>query len=205
MAQLCQGEKPPESRVGLSFGAFRTRLVFVDRGTVDLEEVAIGGSFERKLNKQVTFQVSCGGIIYGRLGGPTAQPLHGMFVGAGVSWSVLNQKGAIPFVMTGLSVSASLAVPERGGDDGFYALDFRGWVTAGYTFAKRFTAYGVGRLFGGPIALVEGGSTTARGTDQYHFQLGAGLVVGLPGGFDLSAELVPLGERRVSAGIGASF
>ena len=204
MAQLCHGEKPPESRVGLSFGAFRSRLVFSDRRFLDLEELAFGGSFERKLSKTVTFQVSAGGITWARIGGPGAATLHGMFVGAGASWSVRDQKGAIPFVMIGLSVAASLAVPERGGDDGLYALDIRGSVTAGYTFAKRFTPYVVGRLFGGPVVFVDRGDTTV-GTDIYHFQLGAGFVVGLPGGFDLSAELVPLGEQRVSAGVGYSF
>lgn len=201
---MCHGEKPPESRVGLSFGAFRSRLVFTDRGFLDIEEWAIGASFERKISKRVTAQISGGGIGYARIGGPGAQPLRGFFLGGGVAWSVIDQKGAIPFVMIGASVAASLAVPEHGGDDAFYALDIRGSVTAGYTFAKRFTPYAVGRLFGGPVLLAERGKSYA-GTDIYHFQLGVGFVVGLPGGFDLSAELIPLGEQRVSAGIGYSF
>jgi hypothetical protein len=204
LAQKCHGDKPPESRVGLSFGAFRSRLIFTDRGFLDLEEVALGASYERKLSKTVTFQISGGGIAYGRLGGPGAETLRGFFAGAGASWAVVDQKGAIPFVMIGVSLAASLAVPERGGDDALYALDIRGSVTAGYTLAQRFTPYLVGRLFGGPVVFVERGRAWA-GTDIYHFQLGAGLVVGLPGGFDLSAEIVPLGEQRVSAGVGYSF
>ena len=204
MAQRCHGEQPPQSRVGLSFGAFRTRLVFAERGFLDLEELAAGVSFERRLSKQVTLQLSGGGIGYARLGGPAAETLRGFFAGAGVSWSVLDQKGAIPFVMIGLALAGSLAVPGRGGDDALYAFDLRGSVTAGYTLAKRWTPYLVGRLFGGPAFLAERGRTYV-GTDVWHFQLGAGLVVGLPGGFDLSAELVPLGEQRVSAGLGYAF
>lgn len=204
MAQKCHGDKPPESRVGLSFGAFRSRLVFTDLGFLDLEEVAFGASYERKLSKKVTFQISGGGIAYARLGDRNAETLRGFFAGAGVSWAVLEQKGAIPFVMIGVSVAASLAVPDRGGDDALYALDIRGSVTAGYTLAERFTPYAVVRAFGGPVAYAQDGRTSA-GTDIYHFQVGAGFVVGLPGGFDLSAELIPLGEQRVSAGVGYSF
>ncbi len=204
MAQLCHGEKPPDSRVGLAFGAFRSRLSFAERGFLDIEEMALGASFEKKLSKRVTLQVSGGGIAFARLGAPGAEVLRGLFAGVGASWSIVDQKGPIPFVMVGASVAVSLAVPSRGGDDALYAADLRGSVTAGYTFAKRFTPYLVGRAFGGPVVAVEGGRSDV-GTDIYHFQVGAGLVVGLPAGFDLSVELVPLGEQRVSAGLGYSF
>ncbi len=204
MAQLCHGDKPPDSRVGLSFGAFRSRLVFSELGFLDIEELALGLSFEKKLSKTVTFQISAGGIAFARVGGPGADVMTGFFAGAGVSWSVLEQKGARPFVMTGLSLSGSLAVPGRGGDDALYAFDIRGSVTAGYTLAQRFTPYAVARLFGGPVILAQQGHSHL-GTDIYHFQLGAGFVVGIPGGLDLSVEVIPLGEQRVSAGLGYSF
>lgn len=194
-------------RVGLSFGAFRTTLVFAGRGPqplYSLEELALGASYERRVSKTLTVQVSGGGIGYARVGGPGHERLRGFFGGAGLSWSVRDEKGWRPFVMVGASLSASLATPERGGDDALYALDLRGSVTAGYTFWKRFTPYAVARLFGGPVAQVEGGRTFV-GTDLFHAQLGAGFVVGLPQGFDLSAELIPLGEQRVSVGVGRSF
>ena len=60
------------------------------------------------------------------------------------------------------------------------------------------------RFFGGPVFLEQSGVTT-WGSDVYHVQLGAGSVVTLPAGFDLSVELIPLGEQRVSAGVGYSF
>lgn len=201
MAQKCHGDKPPESRVGLSFGAFQSRLIFPERGTLTLEEAAVGASFERKMSKTVTFQVNGGGIAYARIG---ARKLQGAFAGFGVSWSLRDEKRLLPFVMVGVSVAASLAVPAQGGDDSLAALDVRGSLTAGYTFFQRLTPYAVVRLFGGPAVLSERGRSLV-GTDLYHFQLGAGLVLGLPGGFDVSAEIVPLGEQRVSAGVGYSF
>lgn len=197
--------------MGLSFGAFRTTLVFAGRGNgplgaglFPLEEMALGASYERRLSKKVTLQLSGGGIGYARVGGPGNDVLKGFFGGAGLSWSVRDEKGFLPFVMVGASLSGSLAIPDRGGDDALYALDIRGSVTAGYTFWKRFTPYAVGRLFGGPVAHVVS-RQTFTGTDLYHFQLGAGFVVGLPWDFDLSAELIPLGEQRVSLGVGRSF
>jgi len=204
LAQKCHGDKPPQSHVGLSFGAFQTRLIFSDRGLLNLEEAAVGASFERKLSKTVTVQVNGGGIAYARIGGPTTRKLQGAFGGFGVSWSLRDERGLLPFVMVGASVAASLAVPEQGGDDSLTAFDVRGSVTAGYTFFGRLTPYAVVRAFGGPAVLTEKGHSFV-GTDIYHFQIGAGLVLGLPGGFDLSVELVPLGEQRVSAGIGYSF
>jgi hypothetical protein len=203
LAQKCHGDKPPESRIGLSFGAFRSRLIFPS-GNVEIEEWAIGAAFERKATKKITIQVSAGGIGYARVGGPTTPLLRGFFLGFGASWAIVEQKRFIPFVIIGISVAASLAIPEWGGDDGLYSSDFRGSVTAGYTLGDRFSPYLVARAFGGPMFRVQQGRAEP-GTDGYHFQLGFGFVVGLPGGFDLSAELVPLGEQRVSAGIGHSF
>lgn len=201
MAQKCHGDKPPANHAGLSFGAFRSRLIFTGAQLLDLEEAAVGFAFERRLSAKVTVQVSLGGIVYARIDG---EPLRGLFVGGGASWAIVPQKGAIPFIMLALSIAASFAGPERGASQALYALDFRGSVTAGYTLGKRWTPYAVGRIFGGPVVLVDRADTRV-GTDIYHFQLGAGLVVGLPGGFDLSAELIPLGEQRVSAGVGHSF
>jgi hypothetical protein len=80
------------------------------------------------------------------------------------------------------------------------AVDFRAAVSAGWTLWERFTPYAVGRVFGGPVFY--GG---AIGTDAYHVQLGAGFVVGLPLGLDLNFEIVPLGEQRLSGGIGFTF
>ena len=43
------------------------------------------------------------------------------------------------------------------------------------------------------------------GTDIYHYQVGAGIAVSLLQRFDAFIEGAPLGERRISAGLGVSF
>jgi hypothetical protein len=80
------------------------------------------------------------------------------------------------------------------------AVDARAALVVGYTVFDRLTPYAVARAFGGPVFYAG-----LSGGDRYHYQVGAGLVVGLPGGFDLSAEVVPLGEQRLTAGVGFSF
>ncbi len=200
----CSGNhhaEPPKNRTGVSFGAFRTLINVGDLGQLSLEEAALGISFERRLSPSITFQVNAGGIAYGSLSGTR---FEGGFLGVAASFSVLEQKRFIPFVILGAALSFSHApLPNR---MRLYAGDVRGSVTAGYTFLERFTPYAVGRLFGGPVALVDHAQHTITwGTDAYHFQLGVGLVVLLTAGFDFSFEIVPLGEQRVSAGLGYSF
>jgi hypothetical protein len=204
LALQCSGEhgEPPKNRFGLSFGAFQTRLVLGDLGTVALREAAVGASFERRLSPKLTLQLNGGAIVSGQLF-TSSLLFRGAFVGGGASFSLVDQKGAIPFVMLGVSLSFSYSSwPET--NDGLFAGDVRGAVTAGYTLGGRFTPYVVGRAFGGPVVLTDK-DRTRLGTDLYHFQLGAGLVVSLPAGFDLSVELIPLGEQRVSAGVGYSL
>jgi hypothetical protein len=196
------------NRVGLSFGAFRSLLSF-GRGTqaVPVEEAAVGLSYERRMSPKLTLQVNAGGIVGGTIalasnpvepGSP--EHLAGGFVGGGLSFTALEQAGAIPFVMLGAALSSSLVrLPFQ---RNLFAADLRASVTAGYTLGGRWTPYLVARAFGGPVVDVSAG---AVGGDLYHYQFGAGLVVGLPGGLDLSAEIVPLGEQRLSAGVGFSF
>ena len=100
-----------------------------------------------------------------------------------------------------LSGAGSVALSTmRAAETNYVGIDFRVGLAAGWTFFERLTPYAVVRAFGGPVFY-----GSELGTDAYHVQLGAGLVVGLPFGFDLSAEIVPLGEQRVTAGLGYSF
>jgi hypothetical protein len=203
LALQCSGEghAPPTNRVGLSFGAFQTKLVFGDLGTVLLDEAAVGLSYERQLSKKTTLQLSGGGIALGHIVDQDTS-FHGGFLGAGLSWNLVDQKGWIPFVMIGASASFSVAGYSRQSTT-VIAADVRGSATVGYS-ESGFTPYAVARLFGGPVVLSRPGGTSL-GTDQYHFQLGLGLVLTLPEGFDFSVEIVPLGEQRLSAGLGYSF
>jgi hypothetical protein len=185
--------------VGLNAGAFRTTLVFGNGERVGLRQLATTAGFEWRINSRVTLSLGAGALVLGELATPTeafraAPGFAGSFAAA---FTVVEQKGAIPFVMLTGQASSS-AVPTTAGT--YVAIDLRASVVAGYTLFERFTPYLTARAFGGPVLWR--GST---GTDLYHYQFGLGAVVGLPAGFDLSAEVVPLGEQRVSAAVGYSF
>jgi len=181
--------------VGATFGAFRTTLLFSDGTTPRLEQLAVSASLEYRVSDRITLVGAGGALIRGQLGGAPTTP--GAVGSLAISMLVLEQGTWSPF----LQVSGSLALSTmRAADTNYVAIDFRAGLAAGWTLFDRFTPYAVVRAFGGPVFY---GSAT--GTDAYHVQLGAGFVVGLPLGLDLSAEIIPLGEQRVTAGLGVSF
>ena len=135
-------------------------------------------------------------MIAGTLGGGADQP--GRRGEPRRSRGLLLEQGTYsPFLQLSGSVALSAM---QGPADHYVAIDFRAGLAAGWTFFERLTPYAVVRAFGGPVFY-----GPALGTDAYHVQLGAGLVLGLPLGLDLSVEVIPLGEQRVTAGLGVSF
>ena len=186
-------------RVSISGSAFRSTLIFSNTESVKIEQIAAIASFEMRATKNLTWQVAAGGLLAGKLttwDGPHNTGGGGV-VSGGVSWNVLESSGAIPFVMISASASVSLMPTYAGLYSG---IDLRAAAAAGYTFFDRLTPYLTVRGFGGPVFWRQ-----QVGTDVYHFQVGVGLVLGLPAGFDLSAELIPLGEQRVFLGLGYAF
>lgn len=160
-----------------------------------LQQLAASASLEYRLSERVTLVGAGGGLVLGELGGLPTSP--GGVGSLGVSWLLLEQGTWSPFVQ----LAGSLAMSGmKVLDTTYLALDLRAALSAGWTLWNRFTPYAVARVFGGPVFY---GAET--GTDAYHVQLGAGFVVGLPIGLDLSAEVIPLGEQRVTAGVGLSF
>jgi len=125
---------------------------------------------------------------------------------------LLDGRGALPFLLFGVSGGGSGAstrsMPMAGRtppSSGFlYAFDIRLGLTVGKTFWEVLSPYAAVRAFGGPVLWKLAGETQL-GTDQRHFQIAAGLVSSLPRGFDLYAELAPLGERAVTIGGGVGF
>ena len=87
---------------------------------------------------------------------------------------------------------------------GYLAGDLRLSVVVGKTFFQALSPYAVLRGFGGPIWWQIRGRDVL-GTDAYKFQIGAGLSVTMPRGFDAFIEGVPLGEKALSTGLGYSF
>ena len=180
--------------MGATFGAFRTLLLFVDENR-KLEQLAVSASLEFRAHERITIVAAGGAMIMGTLGGVPTSP--GAVGSLALSALVLEQGTWSPF----LQVSGSMALSTmRVAGTNYVAIDARAGLACGWTLWDRFTPYAVARVFGGPVFY---GPTT--GTDAYHVQLGAGFVVGLPAGFDISAEIIPLGEQRVTAGIGFSF
>lgn len=180
--------------MGATFGAFRTKLLFTDaqRG---LEQLAASVSLEYRASERVTLVGAAGALIMGRLGDVPTTP--GGVGSVALSYLLLEQGQWAPFVQLSGSVAVSAM---RAAETNYVAIDLRAGVAAGWTFLERITPYAVVRAFGGPVFY-----GSAIGTDAYHVQLGAGLVVGLPLGLDLSAEIIPLGEQRVTAGLGFTF
>lgn len=182
--------------MGGTFSGFRTTLVFDGAAQVPVEQLAASASFEWRASERWSLVAAAGGIAYSRLGGGR-QGAGGVGSGA-VSFLALEQGRWWPFLQLAFSLSVSGA--SAGSAPSLVAVDGRLGLVVGYTFFERVTPYAVARAFGGPV--FSGGRT---GTDLYHYQVGGGVVVGLPLGLDLSAEVVPLGEQRFTASLGVSF
>jgi hypothetical protein len=144
-------------------------------------------------------QLGAGGVIAGTLQlSDRVYPLGpGGTASAGVSYLLVEPKRFVPFVMLSGSLSGTSTATPLGP---YWALDVRAAVAAGWVLFQRVSPYVVARAFGGPVMW-----RGLTGGDAYHVQLGGGLVLGLPFGFDLSAECVPLGEQALSASVGYAF
>ena len=87
------------------------------------------------------------------------------------------------------------------------AADLRLGATAGWVLWKRVVPYAALRVFGGPVSWPADPDSSAPigGTDRRHFQLGGGVSAIVTSALYLTAEWTPLGERAMSAEIGARF
>lgn len=181
--------------MGAAFGATRTLLLFSDGTNAWLEQIAASASFEWRVSDAITLVAAGGGLIAGRLGEFETSP--GGVGSVSISGVLLEQGEYTPFIQLSASAGASVMTVAN---STYVGVDIRGGFVVGWTLWQRFTPYGVARVFGGPVFW-----RGAVGTDAFHLQLGVGAVVGLPASFDLFAELIPLGEQRLSAGVGFSF
>jgi hypothetical protein len=138
--------------------------------------------------------------------GVSSSSSPGPLGGLTASFRPLDEGAVAPFVLLSASAAASLAwttAPGGGASTTFTAFDVRLGAAAGKTIANVVTPYVLARAFGGPVLWsIAGASVT--GTDAYHYQLGAGLVV-RAGRLDVVAEGVPLGERAVVVGVGVAL
>jgi hypothetical protein len=180
---------------------------------IDIQRYAVTAGVEYRLSPQSTFG---GGVGAGLGGVMTIGPERfriepGWLLTLSYSRRILDGAGRLPFLVFGVSGGASGAgthqelVPAAKAEDAtLYALDVRVGLTLGKTFWNTLSPYVAARAFGGPVIWSYAASTVVTG-DLYHVQLGLGAVTALPRGFDLFAEVVPLGERAVTVGGGKSF
>ncbi len=161
------------------------------------------------MSNRWTFDATLGLALGGSLG-VDAQSFDiapGGLVALSVSYRLVDDRGAAPFVLFSLSAAASYAVTTPTGSSSasssLVATDLRLGVTVGKTFARIFTPYLAARVFGGPVFWTYAGQD-ATGTDAYHYQVGAGVSLAL-GRWNIHAEGDPLGEVTVSGGVGFAF
>lgn len=202
LAQRCTGkhqepEERPKTRFALGVAGAQTTLLLF--GRVRVEQLAATAVLQLHVGARGTLSFGGGALLGGTLFSDLGQ-YHlgpGGTTSVGYSQLLLEPRGAVPFVQLSGSLAMTQA-PTRAGP--YTAIDARAGVAAGWLLWDRFSPYATLRVFGGPVFW-----NGAMGGDLYHFQLGAGFVLGLPGGFDLVAECVPLGEQSLSAGLGFSF
>ncbi|MBK7860500.1 MAG: hypothetical protein IPJ65_18205 [Archangiaceae bacterium] len=164
------------------------------------EKVAVSAGFEQHLGDRHTFVAGAGAVVAGSLEYPDRRHYElgtGATAWVGYGFLIVRPKGAVPFVSASATLSGAWA-PTRLGD--YVAVDLRAAATMGWVLYDRFSPYLAARAFGGPVFW----ASRVSG-DAYHYQLGAGFVLGLTGGLDLTCEIVPFGEQSLSLGMGLSF
>ncbi|MGZ3416284.1 MAG: hypothetical protein ACXVEE_00390 [Polyangiales bacterium] len=180
--------------MGASLGMFDTTIVFPER-RASLREEAVAVSLDRRLGERTTFQLSLGAVVSGRIEDTTIEP--GPLASIAFSYRLVDESKSKPFVIGTFSFAASRS-PD------LFAADGRLGVAVGKTFARTFAPFAIARVFGGPVRWRHEGETFVGG-DSHHYQLGLGALFIAGRGIDASLEIAPLGERRVSAGLGAAF
>jgi hypothetical protein len=213
----CSGDDPePEARAGGpsrfrvagGYSVFATDLSFASGADAYIERRAATASLSYRLSDAISLQVGAGATLGGRFvfrqDRFTFDP--GWIASVAGTYRVYGKTRSDPFVIIGGAVAASGAATRdaAGATEDMFAFDLRISAIAGKTFFDILSPYVALRAFGGPILWKYRGEDQVGG-DKYHFQVGAGLLVALPGKFDAFAEVVPLGERAATLGLGYSF
>lgn len=198
---------PRRFHASASYSVFGTDLSFGSQGAF-IERRAATASLSYRVNDKWTLQLGGGATLGGRfVFGDTRFSLDpGWLASFAATWKIVDGRGSLPFVLVGAAAGATGGATRdaTGHTEDMLALDVRISGMVGKTFFDVLSPYAVARVFGGPIFWRYLG-TDRTGTDQYHFQLGAGVLVALPARFDAFAEAIPLGERAAVAGLGYSF
>ncbi|MGH7269850.1 MAG: hypothetical protein ACREJ3_05410 [Polyangiaceae bacterium] len=194
----------PKWRVGAGYTFTSTGLHFGNGLRVDEVRESSIIALDYAPSRRLTLEAGAGPFFGGSITSPTARDTLSPGVAAvlGGSWRLIDADGAIPFVL--LTAQLSYVSSSAPAGVGYNAFDLRFGSLVGWTIGHVLTPYVVGRAFGGPVYWRVLG-TAIVGTDDHHWQVGAGVSLPLSRRFDLFAEGVPLGEQAVTAGAGFSF
>lgn len=138
--------------------------------------------------------------------GATIEMETAWWLGARATVLVLPEARLTPWVVADVGIGSLSTNTSRDNDSPysdhrrFHAFDLRTGAAVGKTFFGFLGSYLSLHAFTGSIALggVSGGNVPP-------LALGVGLTADLPGGFDVFAEIAPLGEVSVHAGVGWSY
>lgn len=197
-------EARPKWRVGADYAFTSTGLHFGSGLRVDEIRNSSLVSVDYAPLRRLTLEAGVGPFLGGSITTPAVRYslAPGLVSVLGGSYRILDADGAVPFVL--LTAQLSYITSSAPQDVGYNAFDLRLGAAVGTTFWHALTPYIVGRAFGGPVYWRYQG-TAIVGTDDHHWQVGAGLSLRLGKQVDLFAEGVPLGEQGVTAGAGVSF
>jgi hypothetical protein len=197
----------PKFRFALGMGQSNTTITF-DGDRYDVARTLALVSAERALGSRLTLQASFalipgGTVTSHRDRTARYESSFGGTGGIGISYRVLDEEEAAPFVVLGANfgfLRQNLkGLPSTAHGTSLSAFDLRLSLVFGKTFWDRLSVYGVGRVFGGPVSAA---FTEARGTDIYKYQVGVGTSLRLGERVDVFGEAVFAGERYLTGGIG---
>jgi hypothetical protein len=195
--------------VSASYGVFRSELRFTGSVEPDIAEQMVVVAAGRQLPRAFSVRLAAGAIVDGTLShdGRSHDVAAGWLVSASAARKWTFGPSQRFFATASLTAAWSSThtretMDGAGAPDsiGLTAGDMRVGALVGVTLADRVAPYLLARGFGGPVSWqVDGRDIT--GTDQHHYQLGAGASVRLP--FDASAlvDASVLGERSLSIGL----
>lgn len=201
-----EGSAPLRGRGSVTFGWGRAHLFFFDGEDVTFDKFALLAQSDLFFGK-FTVTLGAGSILQGSLDAPDGshEVGPGWLGSAGLSWRVLEDEGALPYLVFSATAGGAGVSTRKDDTRGSYlGIDFRFGATAGKTFFGWLSPYVALRAFGGPIFWTVDG-TTEVGTDKYHVQGALGSVFILPEGFDLFVEGEPGGEQGVFGGVGYRY
>lgn len=205
--------RPLRGRSSLTAAFTRSYLSFEGRDDATFDRWAWVAGSDLYFGR-FTLSLSAGGLLDAAIdtevdGFQTQRAVHalepGWLASAGLSWRVLDDKAALPYIVLTASIGGAHAATRLRDERGDYiGLDFRFGATLGKTFFGWFSPYTALRVFGGPIFWVTE-EETKLGTDKFHFQAGLGAVFILPENVDLFIEGQPGAEQGAFGGVGFRY